>query len=159
MPLLLEILGNICITIVCFSVCAVINFETNLIFVIKAFFYMAQKSRQKSWDRKELLMWRSKRYFPLFLRGFQFPSFSQTWECVFKSNIIQVKSRTFKNYQHKKTDKQLLEILQSLQKELTSIEYLNKIITVMYQANLKQNLGQSNSFNLMILFYHKKKWH
>ena len=27
----------------------------------------------------------------------------------------------------------------------------------MYQANLKQNLDQSNSFNLMILFYHKKK--
>ena len=36
-----------CIVIVCFPSCGVINFEINLIFGIKPFFYMAKKSRQK----------------------------------------------------------------------------------------------------------------
>ena len=39
-PLCREILGNICIVIV-------INFEINLLFLIKPFFYMTKKSRQK----------------------------------------------------------------------------------------------------------------
>ena len=42
-----EILGNVCIAIVCFPGCDVINFEMNLIFLIKPFFYMTEKSRQK----------------------------------------------------------------------------------------------------------------
>ena len=45
--LLLEILGNMCIAIVCFPICDVINFEINLIFVIKPFFCMTKTSRQK----------------------------------------------------------------------------------------------------------------
>ena len=36
-----------CIAIVCFPGCNVINFEINLIFLIKPFFYMTKKSRQK----------------------------------------------------------------------------------------------------------------
>ena len=36
-----------CIAIVCFSGCDVINLEINLIFLIKPFFYMTRKSRQK----------------------------------------------------------------------------------------------------------------
>ena len=47
LPLLHEILSNICIAIVCFPVCDVINFEINLIFLIKPFFYMTENSRQK----------------------------------------------------------------------------------------------------------------
>ena len=47
LPSLLEILGSICIAIVCFSVCDVINFEINFIFLINPFFYMTKKSRQK----------------------------------------------------------------------------------------------------------------
>ena len=47
LPLLLEILGNMCITIVCLPGCDVINFEINLVFLIKAFCYMTKKSRQK----------------------------------------------------------------------------------------------------------------
>ena len=35
-----------CITIVSLPGCDVINFEINLIFLIKPFFYMAKKSRQ-----------------------------------------------------------------------------------------------------------------
>ena len=45
--LFLEILGNMCIAIVCFPGCDVINFEINLIFLIKPFFYMIKKLRQK----------------------------------------------------------------------------------------------------------------
>ena len=37
-----------CIAIVCFPGCDVINFETNFIFLIKQLFWMAKKSRQKS---------------------------------------------------------------------------------------------------------------
>ena len=47
LPLLLEILGNKCIAIVCFPGCDVINFENNLIFLIKPFFYITKKSIQK----------------------------------------------------------------------------------------------------------------
>ena len=47
LPLLLEILGNVCIAIVCQPGCNVINFEIDLIFLIEPFFYMTEKSRQK----------------------------------------------------------------------------------------------------------------
>ena len=47
LPLLLEILANMCIAIVCFPGCDVINFEVNLIFLIKPFFYMTKMSKQK----------------------------------------------------------------------------------------------------------------
>ena len=44
---LLEILGNMCIAIICFPGCDVTNFDINNIFPIKLFFYMTNKSRQK----------------------------------------------------------------------------------------------------------------
>ena len=47
LPLFLEILGNICIAIVCFPCCDVIYLEINLIFLIKPFLYMTKKSKQK----------------------------------------------------------------------------------------------------------------
>ena len=40
LPLILEILGNICMAILCFPGLDVTNFEINLIFLIKPFFYM-----------------------------------------------------------------------------------------------------------------------
>ena len=43
--LLLEILGNMCIAIVCFPGCDIINFEINLTFLNKPFFYMIEMSR------------------------------------------------------------------------------------------------------------------
>ena len=47
LPLLLEILGNMCIAIVCFAGSNVISFKINLIFLIELFFYITKKSRQK----------------------------------------------------------------------------------------------------------------
>ena len=45
--LLLEILGNMCIVILCCPDCDVINFEINLIFLIKTFFLHDQKVNTK----------------------------------------------------------------------------------------------------------------
>ena len=55
LSLLLEILGNICITFVCFPGCDVINFQSSLIFLSR--FYTWPKSRDKnlSRERKELI--------------------------------------------------------------------------------------------------------
>ena len=47
LPLLLEILGNMCIAVVCLPSCGVRNFETSLIFLIKPFFYMTKSSKHK----------------------------------------------------------------------------------------------------------------
>ena len=44
---LLKIMGNMCIATVNFPGCDVINFEINLIFLIKPFRDMTEKSRQK----------------------------------------------------------------------------------------------------------------
>ena len=40
LALILEMLGNMCMTIFCFPGCDVINFEINFVFLIKPFFYM-----------------------------------------------------------------------------------------------------------------------
>ena len=47
LPLLLEILVNMCIAIVCWPGCDAIDFKINLIFLIKPFSYKTKKSRQK----------------------------------------------------------------------------------------------------------------
>ena len=45
LPLLSKILGNMCIAIVCYPGCEIINFEINLIFLIKLFFSTWPKSQ------------------------------------------------------------------------------------------------------------------
>ena len=47
LPLLLEILINMCIAIACEPCCNVIIFLINLVFLIKSFFFMTKKSKQK----------------------------------------------------------------------------------------------------------------
>ena len=47
LSLLLEILVNMYIVIVCWAGCDVINFEINLIILIKSFSYMTKKSKPK----------------------------------------------------------------------------------------------------------------
>ena len=42
-----KMLGNMCVATIYFPGCDVINFEINLISLIKQFFYMTKKSRQK----------------------------------------------------------------------------------------------------------------
>ena len=85
LPLLLEILVYMCITIVC-SCYDVINFEISLIFLIKQFFYMTKMSRQKSDILRTKRTFKMKwKHFSLFLKGFfSCQKLSQTWECTFK---------------------------------------------------------------------------
>ena len=47
LSLLHEILGNMCIIIICYPVCDVINFEIKHSFLIKLFFYIIKKSGWK----------------------------------------------------------------------------------------------------------------
>ena len=57
-----------CIVIVCFPGCDIINFEINLIFLIKPILNMTKKSRQKL-----KYLENEKRYYSSFLKGFQLP--------------------------------------------------------------------------------------
>ena len=47
LPLLLKISGNMCIVMICSSVFDLINFEINLSFPIKPFYYMTKKIGKK----------------------------------------------------------------------------------------------------------------
>ena len=73
-PLLLEILGNMCIAIICFSIYDVINFEINHAFLIKPFstWPKRQDKNLNIWERKEFLRWNEK-YVSSFLKGSQLP--------------------------------------------------------------------------------------
>ena len=55
----LEILGNMCIGIVCFPGCNIINFKVISVFLIKSFF-LIKLIKPKSQD-KHLNIWRTKR--------------------------------------------------------------------------------------------------
>ena len=57
LSLLLEMLGNMCIAIVCFPGCDVINFGINYIFLIKPFFYMTKKSSKLKSILTKLTRW------------------------------------------------------------------------------------------------------
>ena len=62
---LCEILGNMCIAIVCKPGCDVMNFEVNLIFLIKPFFLHGKKVVTRIYiarERKELLRWNKKHF-------------------------------------------------------------------------------------------------
>ena len=71
LPLLREILGNMCIVIVCWPGCDAINVEINLIFLIKLFsaWPKRQGKNLNILKTKELLRW-NKEHFPLFLKDF-----------------------------------------------------------------------------------------
>ena len=67
--LLCEIFGNMCIAFVCKQSCDVMNFEINLIFLIRLLFLHDQKVVTKtkiSWEPKELLRWNKRHFSPLF---------------------------------------------------------------------------------------------
>ena len=72
LPLLFEVLGNMCIAIVCFPGCEVINFKIDLIFLWNRFSTWPQFKTKiwKSLERKEILRW-NKKYLLSFLKSFQ----------------------------------------------------------------------------------------
>ena len=73
LPLLLKILGNICIAIVCYPGCDVIDFEINVFFLIEPFFSTWPKSHDKNLNilrtKRAFLTW-NKKLFSSFLKGF-----------------------------------------------------------------------------------------
>ena len=71
MPLL-ERLVNRCIAFVSEPGCDVINFEINLIFLIRPFFDISENSRQKiKYENEKSLQ--GEKNFSALLKGFQFP--------------------------------------------------------------------------------------
>ena len=89
LPLLLGRLVNMCIAFVSQPGCAVINFEINLIFLIKLFYYINRKPRQKfnCFENKKGAM---KSNFHHFQRAFTCQKLSQIWECTFNNLLIFV---------------------------------------------------------------------
>ena len=89
--LLLEIIGNMCIPIVCFPGWDVINFEINLIFLIKPFFYKTKKSRQKKLNILRTKRGEIKSIFNHFLEDFQLSKIVSDlrvrFEIVFKQHM------------------------------------------------------------------------
>ena len=77
------------VEIVCFSYYGVINFEINLIFTIKPFFYMTGKSRQyfKYLENKKRFQGKIKIIFHYFLRGFSCQKLFRTWEFTFNGTF------------------------------------------------------------------------
>ena len=73
--LLLEILGNMCITNIWFQGYDVINSEAKLIFLIKIFLFMTKKSSEKFnyLENKNSFKAEIKNRFSTFLRSFQLP--------------------------------------------------------------------------------------
>ena len=90
LPLLREILENICMIIVSYPGCDVINFEINFIFLIKPFFSTWPKSQDKNLNilkRKELLRW-NKKHFSSIFKGLslkQIKTFFGRWEFVYNN--------------------------------------------------------------------------
>ena len=67
LTLRLEILGNMCIVIICCPLCNAINFEINLSFFVKPSSYMTKKAMTKIKYLKTELVW-NKKYFSWFLK-------------------------------------------------------------------------------------------
>ena len=88
LPLHMEILGNMCMTRICFPECDVINFEINLIFLITPFFYMTKKWRQnfKYLEKEKSFQGEIKSIFHYFYRAFGGQRLTQTWECAFNDS-------------------------------------------------------------------------
>ena len=60
-----------CFAIICLPGCDVINFEINLIMLIKLFLYMTKKSGQKFKYLENEKSFYNKKHFSSFLKGFQ----------------------------------------------------------------------------------------
>ena len=93
--LLLEILGNLFITNVCYPGCEVKNFEINLIFLIKLLFCLTKKSREKVKyfeKEKSFLKW-NKKHFSSILKSIQLLKLSQSWEFAFKTNYDNINKK------------------------------------------------------------------
>ena len=88
--LLIEILGNMCITIACEPGCDVTKFE--IIFLIKPFCYMTKKSRQKFkyLENKKSFWGEIKSLFHHFYRALSCQKLYLTWVCIFNWDNLNI---------------------------------------------------------------------
>ena len=114
LPLLLEILVNMCMVSVYQPGCDVIDFEIYLIFLTKPLSYMTKKSRQKfKYLENEKSFWGEiKSIFHLFQRTFRCQKLSQTLECAFNFYFLKKiwSSISFYEYVHIVTRKRLRKV-------------------------------------------------
>ena len=91
LPLLLEILGNMCFKIICWPGCDVTKFGINLIFLIKSFCYMTKKSRQKfKYLENRQSFWAQIKNIFIIFKGLSIAKkFYQTWECAFNPWLLK----------------------------------------------------------------------
>ena len=90
LPLLCDILSDMCIVIIWQSGCDAINFEINLIFLTKPFFLHDQNVKTKIyiyWEQNELLRW-NKKHFSSFIKSFH-------WNL--QNNFLEGESSTLSN--------------------------------------------------------------
>ena len=85
MQLLLEILVNMCIVIICLSVCGDINFKINLICLTKLNYYITKKSKIKDLENKESFQIEIKRILVLHPEEIWGQRFN--WESALHSSI------------------------------------------------------------------------
>ena len=92
-PLRLEILGNSSIKIV-LNQAMTLTFEINLVFLIKPFWYMTEKPRQKLryLENEKSFLVEIKSSYHHFSRAFSCQKLSPTWESAFKNSCHLVLS-------------------------------------------------------------------
>ena len=95
-----------CISIVCLQGFNVINFEINLILLIKPFSHMAKKLWQKFkyFENKKRLYHEIKIIFHEFLRDFSCQTLFKTWYCALINSHWQIKCFYKKLEREKNTD-------------------------------------------------------
>ena len=99
LPLLPEISGNMCITIVCCLVCDIISYTNYLNFLNKPFSYIIKYSEQqlKYLNNDKNFQDKMKKIFHGFYGTFSWQKLSQTWKCGFQMFPISVKQCSVPN--------------------------------------------------------------
>ena len=105
LPLFLEILGNMCITIVCWSGFDVIKSEINLVFLISRFatWPKSQEKKLKYLENEKSFWGGIKSIFYHFWRAFSCHKLSLTWECAFEITFSTNQRVTFP-FDHSESD-------------------------------------------------------
>ena len=166
LPLLLEILGNMCITIICSPGCDVIKFEINLIFLIKLFCCLTEKSRHKfKYLKNEKSFWSEiKSSFHHFKKTFNCQKLSQTWKFVFKNTLNIELNSIVNNNSYTLFEEKFLSVL-SKQAPLKTklLLYNNKAFmskefrkSIMLRSKFKNILNKNRSYGNWCKFKRKR---
>ena len=158
LPFLIKILGNMCIAIICFPGYDVINFEINVICLIKPFFGMTKKSEQnfKYLENQKCFCGKIKSIFLSFLKNFQSPKIA--WYCTFKmwtwnfqtSKVLSVllKNQSVKNYHIRQSPTQ-----PTFTCSKSKTETLEGGVNTSSETSERQNIRSTSSTSFFWRFY------